>query len=248
MNQHDQEMVAVLDDLINNQRAFKEAQTMFVQYLIDNSTIAHSAHLYFRGFLLETVLDGTPEKYMTLVRESEDYTKTMEGDMLRDTALALIRKGKFDQAKVEVLFDEVARLHGRDDNRMAALAMTQARMHYALRQYGPASSLHLYAESIWQVMLDEQRWGEVDEQWRLNNAYHAIRAIMMLNRHYQRWLGKLLGQSQYPYRYGEDLLHFIDYFMLREPAKSPRLSDVAMIKMFGFPGLMHVMEQERARR
>lgn len=248
MNQHDQEMVAVLDDLINNQRAFKEARTQFEQYLTDTSTIAHSAHLYFRGFLLETLLDGTPEKYMVLARESEDYTKTMEGDMLRDTALALIRKGKFDQAKVEALFDEIARLHGRDDNRMAALAMAQARMHYALRQYGPASSLHLYAESIWQVMLDERRWKEVDEQWRLNNAYHAIRAIMMLNRHYQRWLGKLLGTSRYPYRYGEDLFHFIRYFLLREPASSPRRMDVRTIQMFGFSGLMHVLEKERARR
>ena len=33
MNQHDQEMVAILDDLINNQRAFKEARATFEQYL-----------------------------------------------------------------------------------------------------------------------------------------------------------------------------------------------------------------------
>ena len=247
MNQHDQEMVAVLDDLINNQRAFKEARTKFEQYLSDTSKEdERSAHLYFRGALIESLLGGSPYGYMALARESEGYSETMEGDFRRDVALGLIRKGDFNSGEVERLLYEAKLLHEGDPDRQAVDTMAEGRMYFANHDYARAVELHLEAESIWKHLMEDGKWAEVTEQFRLNNTFHGYCAYVAFRAKYETHPVRRASFGLTEEGHIEcDLFYY--HFMANEPKSSPRRKAMTLIRRLGYPGLVIVLMREKLR-
>lgn len=106
-------------------------------------------------------------------RHCPDFTSALEGDMVRDRAIAFIREGDKGLIIARGLISDIRTLHAGDVNRLACLAGVEGRLAYANGQYEQAVKLHHLANSMW-----ESIWELADRQWVYNNYVHWLRATV----------------------------------------------------------------------
>ena len=178
------EKAVQLEQLINKGK-FSEAARMAAKLDGGNETAA----FYFNAGLAEQlnlqVSTIQADKYIKAARSAEGYTPLMEVDLLRDQALALLRKGM--PGKAHALADSslttLCKLRSAGDpvecyNRLAVHRMVMGRIALALGEAEEAEALHRDADQQFRGLGDQ-----ANKQWELNNSFHWLRAAAATGKH-----------------------------------------------------------------
>ncbi|PLS81144.1 hypothetical protein CYG49_02805 [Candidatus Saccharibacteria bacterium] len=162
-----------------NQRNFSAARTLSNQHQhsglhLHDGQPCRYVHFWFQLSLANNLLGQPSEarKCFEYAQQCPDYTPLIEGDFMRDEALALIRLNELDLAGVAL--KQAQRLHAEDLNRMAALVMVRGRRASAVGNYVLAERLHRQADEQWRKLGDK-----ADQQWIKNNRFYWLKAAVM---------------------------------------------------------------------
>lgn len=137
-------------------------------------------HYWFQRALVES-LSGSEESVIEEARQQAracpGYNKGIEEDLVRDHALACIRRRMLDKAME--LRDQARKLSNPEDgNRVAALEMLDGRIAYALGDPGKAATHFIRAHDMWRKL---KKSGEhYSAQWIINNRFYLLKALAAL--------------------------------------------------------------------
>lgn len=147
--------VTRMSELINAGR-WKQA-VLIAEHAEKDPSFQPDAHFYIQWALVKRLLGQDTETQLERARASSGYNELMAGDIIRDAALGLLREGNPDEA--ERTLAGAYEYHQGNTNRMAALLMSEARIHFARSQYALARSAHERAYRMWRTAPD------ADRQW-----------------------------------------------------------------------------------
>ena len=169
-----------------------EEQRHVVEHLMDrrNLTAAHAAARRLvenfpdeiqAYFVLNLVCclsrkAGGPQQTPVIIAEARarcplTFTPIIEGDMLRDQVVGMVR---FDTRRLRSavpILAEIQALHAGDSNRSACLLDIRGRVFYARRLYDSAVAMHQRANESWEQLGDAS-----DPVWVYNNWVHWLKA------------------------------------------------------------------------
>jgi hypothetical protein len=171
------EKAAILKRLINKGKFHKASRRAIV---MDEG--CESAAFYFHAALAEQLdPSGSATQanwYQVAARNAEGYSPLIEVDLMRDQALAALRRGmpstaatlaKDSNALLEKAQETVDHLQWR--NRAALGNMVAGRIYLAHGKPKIAVTLHREAHKFFQGLGED-----ADRQWKLNNGFHWLRA------------------------------------------------------------------------
>ena len=154
-------------ELAINQKNFPKA-TKIAHEIRDNNK--QNANFWFLVTNLTTLTkDFAKASYSWQTAKScSNYSDSLEGDFLRDRALAAVRAGQINQAKS--LIERVKSLHKSDNNRMGAATFVEGRIALKEKRYQFACTL-----------FDKAAGMMTDPQWTSNSRFWLLVATSALH-------------------------------------------------------------------
>lgn len=168
----------------NSQRHFAYTVSMY-----DSIKTTDDARVLYQLALAFMMLGKPAGDAIERLKQCPNYTATMEGDLYRDTALALIRQ-RSDLDHAQALLTQAFALHGLDWQRYAVDLQAQSRLQEIRGETGPAyRTIQEAVEILW------NNAEVINPTWLANTAFHATRiAVRMKQRRYAQFMACLVAR------------------------------------------------------
>ena len=179
MKAHKQDMATIISQLINRGK-LQSAHRIADEAIDRGDACIQSADFWFAVYLTRLLVGTHAGDALARARQCSNFTRQMEGDAMRDNALALIRlrDGGYEDGVINNILWNASVLHAGDANRQAAIVMARARLNVKQAEVGGSSKgFHLtrayrlfkQADTMWAQIGDK-----ADQQWIRNNRFHWI--------------------------------------------------------------------------